>query len=145
MTPIEIGLWGGAAAIQLLLVWQVIATRRTVAWLESRLGRQADALGLLTETAESGFAAVARELERAAAAGVKPARRPTVQRLATAIDKGQSISEVAAGEEISEGEVRLRLWLASQASKSKNGRGRRSRAGLPLQADAGVDALLGAR
>jgi hypothetical protein len=145
MTPIEMGLWGGGAAMQLLLLWQVIATRRTVAWLESRLGRQADALALLTETAESGFAAVARELERSAAAGVKPARRPTVQRLATAIDKGQTISEVAAGEEISEGEVRLRLWLASQATKAKSSRGRRSRAGLPLQAEANADALQGAR
>jgi hypothetical protein len=108
---LELAGLGLCGAVQVALLWYVRASRRAQLALEARLARQNDALALLTETSEAGFAAVARELERGAAAA-KPARRPSTRRLTTAARKGRSAGEIAAAEQMSEGEVRLRLHLA---------------------------------
>jgi ABC-type hemin transport system ATPase subunit len=86
--------------------------RRAVAKLDARLARQGEALALLTETSEVGFGAVARELERLGSAPVKASRKPTTRRIATQARKGRTVTEIAADEQISEGEVSLRLHLA---------------------------------
>ena len=107
-----------AAAVvltQAVAIWQARVLRRTVAALEARLTRQADALALLTETSESGFALVARELERAAATPPKGTRRVATRRIATAARKGRTVARIAAAEGLSESEVHLRLHMAAQA------------------------------
>lgn len=111
---VELGVAIGVVGIQVIAIWQTVSLRRTVAALETRLARQADGLTLLTETSESGFALVARELERAAATPVKPAKRVATRRIATAARKGRSIAQIAAAEGLSESEVHLRLHMAAQ-------------------------------
>lgn len=116
---IELGIAAGIAATvvvaQVLAIWQTRSLRGTVLALETRLARQADALALLTETSESGFALVARELERATATPVKPARKVATRRIATAARKGRTVAQIAAAEGLSESEVHLRLHMAAQA------------------------------
>ena len=109
---IQVGVFAVVGLVQAALLWSLIRACRTVATLEAKLSRQADALSLLTETSEAGFTLIARELERAAAAGTKPARKPATRRLASAVRKGKSAAEIAAAEGVSEGEVHLRLHLA---------------------------------
>lgn len=113
-------LLGVIVVVQALALWQGFTLRRSVLSLEARLGRQADALTLLTETSESGFALVARELERGATPG-KPVRKTATRRMTTAARKGRSIAEIAAQEGLSESEVHLRLHLASQAAAAVAG------------------------
>jgi hypothetical protein len=112
---VVIGIGASVLLTQALAIWQARALRRTVAALEARLTRQADALALLTETSESGFALVARELERAAATPAKSTRRVATRRIATAARKGRTVAEIAAAEGLSESEVHLRLHMAAQA------------------------------
>ena len=122
---LEIGLLAVGVAIPTgLLVWHTLATRRTVVALESRLARQADALALLTETSESGFAAIAQEMARIGSASAKVQRAPSVRRMTTAAQRGRSLTEIAAAEQMSEGEVHLRLQLARQAAADRGVRKR---------------------
>ena len=113
---LELGLLAGIILVTGITIWQTISVRRTMASLEARLGRQADALTLLTETSDSGFALIARELERATTAPVKAARKPSTRRMTTAARKGRSIAEIAAAEGLSESEVHLRLHIAGQSA-----------------------------
>jgi hypothetical protein len=92
---------------------------RRLEQVDSRLSHLADALSLLTETAESGFRSTAVEIGRIAertvtASSVAPAT--TVRRIATAVKKGRTPGDIAAEERMSEGEVNLRLHLAKSAA-----------------------------
>jgi hypothetical protein len=92
--------------------------------LDEKLGHYGDALSLLTETTESGFKAVAAELDRTTArpndgpakAAIKKAMPApsTAARISAAARRGRTVPEIAAAEELSEGEVRLRLHMAKQ-------------------------------
>jgi len=101
---------------QLFLAWRLIVTTRALGSVQARLTHQGEALSLLTDTSENGFGAIARELDRLATPEAKPARRPSTRRVATAARKGRSVTEIAAEERVSEGEVRLRLHLAGQVA-----------------------------
>lgn len=132
--------------VQSVLVWRLIRALRTVQRLDEKLGHFGDAMSLLTETTETGFRAVAAELERvtpdpdarsvpiaatkAASAGrasasagstlnalKKIAPRTSAARINDAARRGRTVTEIAAAEELSEGEVRLRLHLAKQAAQ----------------------------
>lgn len=105
---------------QLLVVWAATSARRAAGRLEQRTAALADALALLTETSEAGFHAVASELIRGAAG--RPVRtaspRATTTRVRAAARRGASPSEIAADEQMSEGEVRLRLHLGESSAVS---------------------------
>jgi hypothetical protein len=111
---IEIGVAVAVVLVQVIAIWQAVVLRRTVTVVEARLARQADALTLLTETSESGFALVARELERATATPARAPRKVATRRIATAARKGRTVAQIAAAEGLSESEVHLRLHMASQ-------------------------------
>ncbi len=106
----------GATAIA--VVWHAVQMKRSLASLEARLARQADALSLLAETSETGFAAFAQELERRGATNKAP-RKPSTRRITSAAKKGRSTSDIAAAEQLSEGEVLLRLQLAAAAAAER--------------------------
>jgi hypothetical protein len=117
----------GAACILLIvqigLLWRNLSVARTLERAETRIGHLADALALLTETSESGFRTMAAEIERLAdAGGRKVGGRVNLARLAAAARRGQSVSEIAAAEGVSEGEVSLRLHLVGQRSARVGGR-----------------------
>ena len=134
--------WPVVAAATALIVlsavqaWLLLRLSRMVAAsarVEEKVGHLADALSILTETSEAGFKAVAEELTRRAASApaspVSRARTP-IARIRAAARKGTSIAEIAAAEQMSEGEVRLRLHLSEHAGKAKatEGAGRALRA-----------------
>lgn len=132
-------------SVQSVLVWRLLGALRNVQRLDEKLGHFGDAMSLLTETTETGFRAVAAELDRvtpAATAGApiaatsiaragrasasagstlnalkKIAPRTSAARINDAARRGRTVTEIAAAEELSEGEVRLRLHLAKQAAQ----------------------------
>ena len=110
---------------QSYLLWRLTRSLGGVQKLDEKLGHFGDALSLLTETTESGFKAVAAELDRASArpndgpakAAIKKAMpgTSTAARISAAARRGRTVPEIAAAEELSEGEVRLRLHMSKQA------------------------------
>jgi hypothetical protein len=109
---------------QSYLLWRLTRSLGGVQKLDEKLGHFGDAMSLLTETTESGFKAVAAELDRstsrphdgpAKAALKKAMPRASAARINAAARRGRSVPEIAASEELSEGEVRLRLHMAKQA------------------------------
>ena len=111
---VQLGLFATMLLLQTVLAWRLIATQRALERVQTRLANQGEALSLLTDTSENGFGAIARELDRLAMPQLKSSRRPSTQRVATAARKGRSVTDIAASERVSEGEVRLRLSMAGQ-------------------------------
>jgi hypothetical protein len=109
---IQLGIFATMLLLQAVLVWRLLTTHRALNRVHARLTNHGEALSLLTDTSENGFGAIARELDRLATPDVKPARRASTRRVATAARKGRSVTDIAAAERVSEGEVRLRLHLA---------------------------------
>ena len=109
---LQLGLFATMLLIQGALAWRLLAAQRALDRVQARLANQGEALSILTDTSENGFGAIARELERLAASESKSTRRPSTRRVATAARKGQSVTDIAAAERVSEGEVRLRLSMA---------------------------------
>ena len=133
-TLIAIGIGIGTVFIvQGWILWRLLGAVSVVSRMDEKLAHFGDALTLLTETAEGGFRAVASELDRAgqpaasATAAKKPVPRPTSARMTAAAKRGRSVEEIASTEQVSEGEVRLRLHLAKQAAAAKATRTKRTR------------------
>ncbi len=123
--------------LQVWILWRLLGAMGAVPRMEERLSHFSDALTLLTETTEGGFRAVATELDRSAMQAGPAAKKPTVPkptsaRISAAAKRGRSIEEIAATEQLSEGEVRLRLHLAKQAAQAKATRAKRGKQ-EPLQ------------
>ncbi len=114
---LELTIAVGALGISLaagLSLW--ISGRRaaaTVAALEHRLTQLTAGIALLTDTTEGGLRDIAVEVGRfaPAAPAAKPRRAATQRRIAGAARRGRSVQDIAASENVSEGEVRLRLNL----------------------------------
>jgi hypothetical protein len=109
-----------AGGVMLALQFALIAAwwlqRRRARALDGRVAHLSAAVALLTDTLEGGLHDVAREVARlSAAAAVQPApvvatRRAAAQRrVRGAAKRGRTVREIAAAEEMSEGEVRLML------------------------------------
>lgn len=69
MTTYFVALSVVIATIQIYLLWRLLAAFGVLRRFEERLGHFGDALSLLTETTETGFDSVTRELERLRALG----------------------------------------------------------------------------
>jgi hypothetical protein len=115
---------GGAVLIAALMASfrvQVLQHRRLVR-LDERMAHLTAGISLLTDTAEGGLRDIAQEIERLAAPQAKTARpkarAATQKRVSTAARRGRTVQDIAAKEQMSEGEVRLRLQLA-QANRDK--------------------------
>jgi hypothetical protein len=104
--------------LQAALTWSLLRALGRLGPMADKVSQFADALSLLTETAETGFKATALELQRL---GTRTERRAdttgssTTARVAAAARRGKSLQEIAAHERLSEGEVRLRLNMSEQA------------------------------
>ena len=114
--PIQLGILMTMLLLQAVLAWRLVAAHRMLSRVQARLTHHGEALSLLTDTSENGFGAIARELDRLATPEAKPARRASTRRVATAARSGRSVSDIAASERVSEGEVRLRLHLAGHTA-----------------------------
>jgi len=134
-TLIAVGIaLGTMFIVQGWILWRLLGAVGIVSRMDEKLAHFGDALTLLTETAEGGFRAVASELDRAgqqhgagATAKKPPVPRPTSARMTAAAKRGRSVEEIASTEQVSEGEVRLRLHLAKQAAAAKATRTKRAR------------------
>jgi hypothetical protein len=99
--------------------------RRKERSLDGRVAHLSAAMALLTDTLEGGLHDVAREVSRlatvqpaAAVSAAAPRNRTTTQRrVRGAAKRGQSVRDIAAAEQMSEGEVRLMLQNTSREIK----------------------------
>ena len=115
---------GGGVLVAALLAsfrMQMLQQRR-LARLDERLAHLTAGVSLLTDTAESGMRDIANELQRIGADGRTKAAKPKTRtisqrRVAGAARRGVSVREIAASEEMSESEVRLRLQIAGTAKE----------------------------
>lgn len=111
-----IAVLGTLALVQSAVLLHVARLSRRALRSEDRLERLNEVLTLLTETSESGFRAVAAEVERLSTpAASRRGAKASTSRVTRAAQQGRKISDIAASEGISQGEVRLRLHLADPA------------------------------
>jgi hypothetical protein len=113
MQQLVVGVGGGVLLVLqvagLVVIW---LQRRRVRSLDGRVAHLSAAMALLTDTLEGGLHDVAREVSRLASqpsapmAMAAPRNRATTQR-----------RDIAAAEQMSEGEVRLMLQNASREVK----------------------------
>lgn len=96
--------------------------RRRIERLDERLTHLHAGLSLLTNTTEDGLRGVALEVARlAGAAETKPAAVVSArQRIAAAAVHGRSVQDIAATEQVSEGEVLLHLLLDKLRPEAAN-------------------------
>jgi Tfp pilus assembly protein PilX len=119
---------GAATAVvllQALTLYTVHRQRTRLASLDERMHGLTRATSLLTDSTESGLRDLLHRLEQQAGpasalrpASVRSARGATTRRIRGAARHGRSVPEIAATEAMSEGEVRLRLVLASEEAAS---------------------------
>jgi hypothetical protein len=122
-----VGVGGGVMLLLqvtgLVVIW---LQRRRVRSLDGRVSHLSAAMALLTDTLEGGLHDVAREVSRLASpasasapmAMAVPRNRATAQRrVKGAAKRGHSVRDIAAAEQMSEGEVRLMLQNASREVK----------------------------
>jgi hypothetical protein len=127
-----------ATGVILLVATRLVRALRHTVELEQRIVRLQEGVNLLTDTTETGFRQVATEIERLsvaaatapsvgkptadkhAAVPVPAAARPTAVRLRAAARRGRTMKEIAAAEQVSEGEVRLRLSLADAGASGRS-------------------------
>ena len=106
----------GGATLLILggLVWMHVQQQAAIERLDDRIAHLLAGVSLLTDTTEGALRDVATEITRlssnAEAARLRP-RAMTQKRIARAVNRGRTLQDIAAAEQISEGEVRLRLQL----------------------------------
>ena len=126
MQQLVVGVGGGVMLLlqmtALVVIW---LQRRKVRSLDGRVAHLSAAMALLTDTLEGGLHDVAREVSRlatsqpaAVAAVAVPRNRATTQRrVRGAAKRGHTVRDIAAAEQMSEGEVRLMLQQTSREVK----------------------------
>ena len=87
--------------------------KRALARLDERITHLTAGVSLLANTTEDGLRGIATEVTRLAGATEQkpPAQTGVRQRIATAAGHGRSVQDIAASEQVSEGEVLLHLLL----------------------------------
>jgi hypothetical protein len=105
----------GSATLLILgaMVWMHVQHQAAIERIDDRMAHLVAGVSLLTDTTEGALRDVAGEIHRLAA-GERPSPRPraaTQRRIAGAARRGTTVQDIAASEQISEGEVRLRLQL----------------------------------
>ena len=108
------GVAGAAILVVAAVVWVHVQTQRAIERLDDRMAHLIAGVSLLTDTTEGALRDVAAEITRLA--GVKdtvarPRTRAVTRRVSTAARRGRTVQDIAATEQVSEGEVRLRLQL----------------------------------
>jgi DNA-binding NarL/FixJ family response regulator len=105
---------GAAAVLNLgVIIWLHARQQAAMDRLDDRVAHLMAGVSLLTDTTEGGLRDFAMEIGRLSASKAPAQRsRPTTQRrVARAAKLGQSLTDIAATEGVSEGEVRLHLQM----------------------------------
>jgi hypothetical protein len=105
-------------------LWRVLDRLGVLDRFEDRLASLSHTLMLLTDTTETCFQVVASQLEKDQTDRTtsSPGRVGRQRRIVAAARRGRSTGEIAAQEEVAEGEARLRLHLADQGDQQERGR-----------------------
>jgi hypothetical protein len=113
-----------AMVFQTWCLWRVLDRLGVLDRFEDRLSSVSHTLMLLTDTTETCFQVVASQLEKEQTerAASSPGRVGRQRRIVAAARRGRSVGEIAAQEEVAEGEARLRLHLADQRETQERGR-----------------------
>ncbi|MGE3840659.1 MAG: hypothetical protein AB7I50_03660 [Vicinamibacterales bacterium] len=136
MPTLEMYLLGAGAlllVVQMIVAIVFVRALKRLRPIEDRVAQFGDALGLLTEAAESGFKATVGEIERL---GGKMAHRTSsspLARVTAAARAGADPKQIAARERLSEGEVNLCLSLADQGQAAERTPPRPSRSRRPKE------------
>lgn len=112
-----------AALVLSAVIWTHVQQQAAIDRLDDRLAHLVAGVSLLTDTTEGALRDIATEIGRLAA--VSDGSRPRTgtagqRRVATASRRGHTIQDIAAMEEMSEGEVRLHLQLAKARKERVN-------------------------
>jgi hypothetical protein len=101
------------ALVDTWCIWRVLKMVGVLLRMEARLSNLVVSVGMLADTTEACFQAVAGQLQSGAPLGTPETVRTAArrQRLAGAARRGQSAVEIAAREGLSEAEVDLGLRL----------------------------------
>ena len=110
--------------IQSWCLLRVLNRLGTLERVEDRLASLSHTLMLLTDTTETCFQVIATQLEKEQSerTASSPGRVGRQRRIVAAAKRGRSVGEIAAQEEVAEGEARLRLHLAEQGESKDKGR-----------------------
>jgi hypothetical protein len=110
--------------VQSWCLWRVLNRLGTLERFEDRLASLSHTLMLLTDTTETCFQVIATQLEKEQSerTASSPGRVGRQRRIVAAARRGRSVGEIAAQEEVAEGEARLRLHLAEQGENKDKGR-----------------------
>ena len=113
---------GGALLLGGGLVWVHVQTQKAIERLDDRVSHLLAGVSLLTDTTEGALRDVATEITRLASVkdATRPTPRTTQRRVTTAARRGRSVQDIVAAEQVSEGEVRLRLQLEQAAKERAN-------------------------
>jgi hypothetical protein len=111
MIPSAVGALGLLAFAAMFIAYR--KQQAAIDRLDDRLAHLIAGVSLLTDTTEGGLRDVALEVGRLAGNGAaaKPRVRAAQRRIATAASRGRTVQDIAAAEQVSEGEVRLHLQL----------------------------------
>ena len=117
---------GGAALLILgTMVWMHVQHQAAIERLDDRIAHLLAGVSLLTDTTEGALRDVATEINRLASAPAPTVEAPrpktravTQRRIAGEARRGRTVQDIAAAEQISEGEVRLRLQLEKAKERS---------------------------
>jgi hypothetical protein len=96
------------------VIWVHVQHQAAIDRLDDRIAHLLAGVSLLTDTTEGALRDVALEIGRQAATADGGAGKPRVgsqRRIAVSARRGRSVQDIAATEEMSEGEVRLHLQL----------------------------------
>lgn len=97
-----------------VVIWTHVQHQAAIDRLDDRMAHLLAGISLLTDTTEGALRDVALEIGRLAAVtdgtGAKP-RPGSQRRIATDARRGRTVQDIAAREELSEGEVRLHLQM----------------------------------
>lgn len=115
MTTYEV-LVAGIPAVLVLgaVLWSHVQQQAAIDRLDDRIAHLVAGTSLLTDTTEGALRDIANEIGRLAAVTEGSGARAGAagqRRIATAARRGRTVRDIAATEELSEGEVRLHLEL----------------------------------
>jgi hypothetical protein len=113
---------GGALLLGGGLVWVHVQMQKAIERLDDRVSHLLAGVSLLTDTTEGALRDVATEITRLASVkeATRPTPRTTQRRVTTAARRGRTVQDIVAAEQVSEGEVRLRLQLEQAAKERTN-------------------------
>lgn len=106
-----------------ILAWMLVQQRAVLDRLEQRVAQLTGVVTLLTDTAETGLREVAAELGRftlRTQAAEALTREEIDDRVVAASERGRSVRDIAAAEQMSEGEVRLRLAMTKARKDARH-------------------------